>query len=124
MFNLGTNGGASCSPKLRDALGAALAASGQSFVVDGRFRGGWITRHYGKPGDGVHAMQMELACRGYMLEPDAPSPGQLAARRSRWPRCRRRDARRVLRDVLHVRRSPSARRRIRQTQVHRHKACP
>jgi len=78
VFNLGTNGGASCSPKLRAALGAALAASGQSFVVDGRFRGGWITRHYGKPGEGVEAVQLELACRGYMLEPDFPSPAD-------WP---------------------------------------
>jgi N-formylglutamate deformylase len=72
-FNLGTNGGATCSPKLREALGAALAASGQSFVVDGRFRGGWITRAYGKPGDGIEAIQLELACRGYMLEPEFPS---------------------------------------------------
>jgi N-formylglutamate deformylase len=77
-FNLGTNGGASCSPKLREALGAALAASGQSFVVDGRFRGGWITRRYGKPGEGIEAIQLELACRGYMLEPDFPSPAN-------WP---------------------------------------
>jgi N-formylglutamate deformylase len=78
VFNLGTNGGASCSPKLREALGAALAASGQSFVVDGRFRGGWITRRYGKPGEGIEAIQLELACRGYMLEPDFPSPAN-------WP---------------------------------------
>ncbi len=78
VFNLGTNGGASCSPKLREALGAGLAASGQSFVVDGRFRGGWITRHYGKPGEGIEAIQLELACRAYMLEPDFPSPAN-------WP---------------------------------------
>ncbi len=74
VFNLGTNGGASCSPKLREALGAVLVASGRSSVVDGRFRGGWITRRYGKPGEGVEAIQLELACRGYMLEPDFPSP--------------------------------------------------
>jgi N-formylglutamate deformylase len=78
VFNLGTNGGASCSPKLREALGAVLAASGRSFVVDGRFRGGWITRHYGKPREGVEALQLELACRGYMVEPDVPSPAD-------WP---------------------------------------
>ncbi len=78
VFNLGTNGGSSCGPKLREALGAALAASGRSFVVDGRFRGGWITRHYGKPGEGIEAIQLELACRGYMVEPDFPSPAN-------WP---------------------------------------
>ena len=78
VFNLGTNGGASCSPQLREALGAVLAASGQSFVVDGRFRGGWIIRHYGKPEEGIQAIQLELACRGYMLEPGVPSPAD-------WP---------------------------------------
>ena len=46
----------------------------QSSVVDGRFKGGWITRSYGKPGDGVEAIQLELACRAYMAEPDRPSP--------------------------------------------------
>ncbi len=73
-FNLGTNSGASCSPALREAVGAVIAASGRSFVVDGRFKGGWITRAYGRPSDGVEAMQLELACRAYMLEPEAPSP--------------------------------------------------
>lgn len=43
-FNLGTNSGASCSTGLRETVGALLAASGQSSVVDGRFKGGWITR--------------------------------------------------------------------------------
>jgi N-formylglutamate deformylase len=76
VFNLGTNGGASCSPKLREALGRTLAASGQTLVVDGRFWGGWITRRYGKPGERIETIQLELVCRAYMLEPDAPSPGQ------------------------------------------------
>lgn len=43
-FNLGTNSGANCSTGLRETVGALLAASGQSSVVDGRFKGGWITR--------------------------------------------------------------------------------
>ncbi|HVP99244.1 MAG TPA: N-formylglutamate deformylase [Roseiarcus sp.] len=73
-FNLGTNSGLSCGLKLREALGAVLAASGQTSVVDGRFKGGWITRHYGRPGEGVEAVQLELACRAYMAEPDEPSP--------------------------------------------------
>jgi len=77
-FNLGTYGGASCSPKMREALAHVLGASGQTSVVDGRFKGGWITRHYGKPAEGVEAIQLELACRGYMLEPDFPSPAN-------WP---------------------------------------
>ena len=73
-FNLGTNSGASCDPALREGVAAALAASGESFAVDGRFKGGWITRSHGRPREGVHALQMELACRAYMEEPAAPTP--------------------------------------------------
>lgn len=68
-FNIGTNSGASCDAALSDAVAAACAASEFSHVVNDRFKGGWTTRHYGRPGDGVHAIQMELACRGYMDEP-------------------------------------------------------
>ncbi len=71
LFNLGANSGKSCDPELREVVGAVLAASGESHVVDGRFKGGWITRTYGRPQDGVHALQLELACRAYMQEPDA-----------------------------------------------------
>ena len=73
-FSLGTNSGASCSCRLSETIGALLAASGQSSVVDGRFKGGWITRAYGKPGEGVEALQLELACRAYMCEPERPAP--------------------------------------------------
>ncbi len=79
VFNLGTNSGASCSPGLREAVSAVLAASGETSVIDGRFKGGWITRAYGKPSDGVEAIQLELACRAYMIEPEAPTPDN-------WPR--------------------------------------
>ena len=74
MFNLGTNSGSSCDPGLRKAVGAVLKASGQSMVIDGRFKGGWITRAYGRPGEGVEALQLELACRAYMHEPERPAP--------------------------------------------------
>ncbi|HLW93053.1 MAG TPA: N-formylglutamate amidohydrolase, partial [Roseiarcus sp.] len=69
-FNLGTNSGASADPGLIAAVAKILQASGQSFVVDGRFKGGWITRRFGKPAEGVDALQMELACRAYMREPE------------------------------------------------------
>jgi N-formylglutamate deformylase len=59
---------------LRQTVGALLAASGQTSVVDGRFKGGWITRAYGKPVEGVEALQLELACRAYMREPERPGP--------------------------------------------------
>ena len=50
------------------------AATGHSHVLNGRFKGGWTTRHYGDPARGVHAIQMELAMRGYMAEPAEPTP--------------------------------------------------
>jgi N-formylglutamate deformylase len=74
VFNLGTNSGASCDRGLRETIGAVLAGSGQTSVVDGRFKGGWITRAYGRPSEGVEAVQLELACRAYMHEPDRPAP--------------------------------------------------
>jgi N-formylglutamate deformylase len=70
-FNIGTNNGATCAPALTSAIEAACDTGGSDFtrVTNGRFRGGYTTRHYGRPTDGVHAVQMELACRGYMREP-------------------------------------------------------
>ena len=72
VFNLGTNGGASADATLTRDIGTILAGSTQPFVVNGRFKGGWITRHYGRPPEGVHALQMELACRSYLHEPATP----------------------------------------------------
>jgi N-formylglutamate deformylase len=74
QFNIGTNSGASCAPALTAAVERICDASGYSRVTNGRFRGGWITRHYGKPETRVHAIQMELAMRGYLHEPAAITP--------------------------------------------------
>lgn len=74
QFNIGTNGGVSCDPVLATTVAAVCAASGFDHVLDGRFRGGWTTRHYGQPSAGVHAIQMELAICGYMDEPAIPDP--------------------------------------------------
>lgn len=71
QFNLGTNDGATCAPELEAALARVCAASGLGWIANGRFKGGWTTRHYGAPARGVHAVQMELAQRGYMDEPAA-----------------------------------------------------
>lgn len=67
-FNIGTNSGASCAPELADRLAAACVAPGFSHVVNGRFKGGHITREFGQPQKGVHAVQLELAQRTYMRE--------------------------------------------------------
>jgi N-formylglutamate deformylase len=72
VFNLGTNEGRSADPALQEIVTAILANAGQSSVVNGRFKGGWITRHFGRPETGVHALQMELSCRGYLNEPIGP----------------------------------------------------
>jgi len=74
IFNFGTNGGVSADPALSAAIVDILASSGRPFVVNGRFKGGWITRTYGDPARSVHALQMELACRGYMREPSEVGP--------------------------------------------------
>jgi len=67
-LNLGTNSGAACAQSLSDAALAALEESDFSVVRDGRFKGGYITRHYGQPSRNVHALQIEIAQAGYMLE--------------------------------------------------------
>ena len=72
QFNIGDNGGQTCDPALTTAIEAACAVTGLSHVVNGRFKGGWTTRHYGRPADGWHAIQMELADRGYMVDPSGP----------------------------------------------------
>jgi formiminoglutamase len=74
QFNIGSNSGQSCAQGLTDAVEAACARASQSLVVNGRFKGGWTTRHYGAPDQGIHAIQLELSCRGYMEEVEAPSP--------------------------------------------------
>lgn len=74
-FNIGTNSGESCDPALTAAVEGVCARSRFSHVTNGRFKGGWITRRNGRPQQGVHAIQMELACRGYMDEPAGePAP--------------------------------------------------
>lgn len=60
-FNVGTDNGATCDPRIEAAtIGICRAAEGYTSILNGRFRGGWTTRHYGRPADGVHAIQMEL----------------------------------------------------------------
>jgi formiminoglutamase len=79
-LNLGTNSGRSCAPQLTQRLASICLASSFTHVIDGRFKGGWTTRHYGQPDTtGVHAVQLEVACRAYVDEPTgALHPGN-------WP---------------------------------------
>ncbi|MFA5123479.1 N-formylglutamate deformylase [Zavarzinia sp.] len=73
VFNIGNNAGATCSDAILSAVaGIAGRADGFDHVVNGRFRGGWTTRHYGRPETGVQAIQMELAQRAYLADEAAP----------------------------------------------------
>ncbi len=68
-MNLGTVQGSSCAPTLRAALAKVFEAQSTfSHVVDGRFKGGHITRQFGTPAQGVHAVQLEMCWRAYMEE--------------------------------------------------------
>ncbi|HEX7369891.1 MAG TPA: N-formylglutamate deformylase [Rhodanobacteraceae bacterium] len=89
-FNLGTASGASCSSSLQEKLTGVLQArangSPYSHVVNGRFKGGYITRHYGQPQNGIEAVQLELAQSTYMDEesfeylPECAAPVQAIIR--------------------------------------------
>lgn len=68
-FNIGTACGASCGTGLGEQLLAvANSAQGYSAALNGRFKGGYITRHYGQPADNIHAVQLELSQATYMQE--------------------------------------------------------
>jgi N-formylglutamate deformylase len=68
-LNLGTSGGESCSPSLQARLERVLGEQrGYDWVANGRFKGGYITRHYGDPARGIDAVQLEISQRNYMDE--------------------------------------------------------
>lgn len=68
-FNIGSNDSGSCGIAVEKAVSRACAeAVDYTTVTNGRFKGGWTTRHYGRPERGFHAIQMELAQCNYMLE--------------------------------------------------------
>ena len=80
-LNIGTNDGASCAAARQDAVVLAAEGSPYSTAVNGRFKGGYITRRYGDPDAGIHAIQLEIAQRAYMNEAntvfDAPRASRL-----------------------------------------------
>ena len=72
-FNIGTNNGATCAPAIeKAALDVCMKANSYTTVLNGRFKGGWTTRQYGRPGQNWHAIQMELAQSAYLTAEAAP----------------------------------------------------
>ncbi len=79
-LNLGTAGGSSCASTLTAALAAVLGAQSRfGHVIDGRFKGGTITRRYGRPQEQVHAVQLEMCWRCYL---DEANPAEWLAERA------------------------------------------
>jgi N-formylglutamate deformylase len=67
-LNIGTNSGASCDASVTESIVATLSDQPFSWIVNGRFKGGYITREYGKPEQGVQAVQLEMCQSTYMDE--------------------------------------------------------
>jgi N-formylglutamate deformylase len=68
-LNIGTANGEAAHPSITGAVAQTCAAqSNYTYVVNGRFKGGYITRHYGKPAQHIHAIQMEKCWSTYMTE--------------------------------------------------------
>jgi formiminoglutamase len=93
-FNIGTNSGKACAPELARGVEKICDQSGFSVVLNGRFKGGYITRSLGAPDARLHAIQMELATRGYLHE----QPG--AVSETDWPPPYEPNYAALLRDVL------------------------
>ena len=90
-FNIGTNSATSCDIQIQATVEKICSdQSSYTSITNGRFKGGWTTRHYGKPESGFHAIQMELAQCNYMLE-QAPWTYQQASAKK---------LRRVLKQIL------------------------
>ena len=70
-LNLGTGKGSSCGDQIIQAVLAVANTAGQdgyTSVLNGRFTGGYITRHYGRPAENIHAIQLEMTQSSYMQE--------------------------------------------------------
>ena len=68
VLNVGTVHGSSCGPEFETPVSRAVAGSGLTYALNGRFVGGYITRHYGRPQEGCHAIQMEISQQAYLNE--------------------------------------------------------
>lgn len=77
-INIGSNSGESCAAHCESAVMRVAEKSDYSAVLNGRFRGGYTTRHYGDPENGVNALQLELSQQCYMNESELRYDAKLA----------------------------------------------
>ncbi|OKH86883.1 N-formylglutamate deformylase [Thalassospira sp. TSL5-1] len=72
-FNIGTDSGTTCDPRIEQAVVTVCEnAAGFTSVLNGRFRGGWTTRHYANPAQNIHTVQMELAQSTHLAREEPP----------------------------------------------------
>jgi len=72
-LNIGTDGGVTCAPEIEHAtLDICSKVMGYTAILNGRFTGGWTTRHYGRPAENIHVIQMELAQSTHLATEAAP----------------------------------------------------
>jgi formiminoglutamase len=72
-LNIGTDGGTTCDPAIeKAAVDTAHEATNYTSVLNGRFRGGWTTRHYADRANNIHAIQLELAQDTHLVREAAP----------------------------------------------------
>ncbi|MEL0612112.1 N-formylglutamate deformylase [Marinomonas arenicola] len=82
-FNWGTNAGESCAPAVLKSAQACLSIN-YSQVANGRFKGGYITRGFGQPAEGIHAIQLELSQATY-LNDELVKQGQYLLDEDKFP---------------------------------------
>ncbi len=72
-FNIGDNNGTTCASDITAIVEKVCAGADQyTHVVNGRFKGGWTTRHYGRPTENMHAIQMELTQSSHLQSENLP----------------------------------------------------
>lgn len=93
-LNIGTNDGSTCAENLQSGVVDICAKSkAYSYVLNHRFKGGWTTRHYGRPSENLHAIQMELAQSTYLGAETAPWTYDETKAAQLWP---------VLQEILYA----------------------
>jgi len=67
-FVLGDAHGSTCAPRAMRMVEEGMTGLGYTVRRNDPYAGGYITRHYGRPRDQVHALQIEIARDLYMDE--------------------------------------------------------